>query len=86
MYMLEMLRLCLIRVKKLGKVFSFLVTSNFFDLPFLRFYASSFGKVEGACCFRFVRAYARPSVRVSVQNLLRYSFEISYMDSSSKIN
>ena len=28
---------------------------------------------------------ARPSVRVSVQNLLRYSFEISYMDSSQKI-
>ena len=27
----------------------------------------------------------RPSVRVFVQNLLRYSFETSYMDSSSKI-
>ena len=27
----------------------------------------------------------RPSVRASVQNLLRYSFEISYRDSSSKI-
>ena len=26
------------------------------------------------------------SVRPSVQNLLRYSFEISYMDSSSKNN
>ena len=26
------------------------------------------------------------SVRVSFQNLLRYSFEISYMDSSSKNN
>ena len=28
----------------------------------------------------------RPSVRVSVQSLLRYSFEITYMDSSSKNN
>ena len=27
-----------------------------------------------------------PSVHVSVQNFLRYSFEISYMDSSSKNN
>ena len=26
------------------------------------------------------------SVRVSIQNLLRYSFDISYMDSSSKSN
>ena len=28
----------------------------------------------------------RPSVRASVQNLLRYSFEISHMDSLSKNN
>ena len=32
-----------------------------------------------------VRPSSRPSVRAPIQNLLRYSFEISYMDSSSKI-
>ena len=43
------------------------------------FYAPNFGKVEEAYyCFGLVH--------VSVQNLLRYSFEISYMDSSSKNN
>ena len=39
------------------------------------FDAPNFGKVEGAY------DWARPSVR-PLQNLLRYSFEISYMDSS----
>ena len=34
----------------------------------------------GSC----VRPSVRPSVHASVQNLLRYSFEISYMDTSSK--
>ena len=48
-------------------------------------YAPNFGKVEGAYCFHLVRAYVRASVR-PLQNLLRYSFEISYMDSSSKNN
>ena len=43
------------------------------------FYAPNFGKVEGAYCFRLVRLSVHP-----LQNLLRYSFEISYMDSSSK--
>ena len=48
-------------------------------------YAPNSGKVEGAYCFRLVRACVRPSVACPLQNLLRYSFEISYMDSSSKI-
>ena len=39
----------------------------------------NFGKVEGAYCFRIVHV----SVRASVT--LRYSFEISYMDSHKKI-
>ena len=55
---------------------------------FLSFYAPNFGKVEGANCFRLVRPSVfvsmRPSVR-PLQNLLRYGFEISYMESSSKI-
>ena len=45
-------------------------------------YAANFGKVEGAYYFGLVRACVCPSV----QNLLRYSFEISYMESSSKTN
>ena len=53
---------------------------SFFRTSFAwRFYAPNFGKVEGAYCFRLVRPCVRP-----LQNLLRYSFEISYMDSSSK--
>ena len=38
-------------------------------------------KVEGAYCFGLVH----PSMSL-LQNLLRYSFEISYMDSSSNDN
>ena len=45
------------------------------------FYAPNFGKVEGAYCFGLVS----PSVCTSIHNLLRYSFEISHMDSSSDI-
>ena len=38
----------------------------------------------GLCVRASVHACVRPSVR-PLQNLLRYSFEISYMDSSPKI-
>ena len=44
-------------------------------------YAPKFGKVEGAYCFQLNRVCVR-----QLQNLLRYCFEISYMDSSSKNN
>ena len=48
------------------------------------FYApTTLEKLEGHIAFGFS---VRPSVRAFVQNLLRYSFEISYMDSSSKNN
>ena len=59
-------------------------TNNVFSKFFAHhcFYAPNFGKVEGAYCFRLVRV----SVRASVTKLLRYSIEISYMDSSSKNN
>ena len=50
------------------------------------FYAPNFGKAEGAYCFGLVRSSILPSVCASLQNLLRYSFEISHMDSSSKNN
>ena len=52
------------------------------DRKYDTLYAPNFGKVEGAYCFRLVRL----SLRASVQKLLRYSFEVSYMDSSSKHN
>ena len=45
-------------------------------------YAPNFGKVEGHIA---LGSSARPTVR-PLQNLLRYSFEISSMDSSSKNN
>ena len=47
---------------------------------FHSFDAPNFEKAEGACCFRLVPASVRP-----LQNWLRYSFEISYVDSSLKI-
>ena len=43
------------------------------------FYAPKFGKVEGAYCFWLVRPSVRP-----LHFFLRYSFEFSYLDSSSK--
>ena len=54
-------------------------------------YAPNFGKAEGAYCLWLVRVCVGGCVSVCVcvclsvhplQNLLRYSFEISYMDSS----
>ena len=46
------------------------------------FYAPNFGKVERHIAFRLsVRACVHPSVH-PLQNLLRYSFEISYTDFS----
>ena len=48
--------------------------------------APNFGKVEKSYCFGLVRLSVRPSLIASFQDLLRYSFEISYMDFSSKNN
>ena len=50
-------------------------------------YAPNFGKVEGegGYCFELVCPFFHPSAHAFVQNLIRYSYEISYMDSSSKI-
>ena len=47
-------------------------------INFSHFYAPNFGKLKGHIALGL-------SVCVSVQNLLRYNFDISYMDSSSKI-
>ena len=49
-----------------------------------KYFPSSLEKLKGHIAFGLsVRPCMRPSVR-PLQNLLRYSFEISYMDSSSK--